>query len=229
MRIGGFQRFSLIDFPGHISAIVFTLGCGFRCPYCHNPELVIPARAPAEISPEAVFRFLDTRAGQVDGVVITGGEPTLHPDLPDMLGKLKGKGLAVKLDTNGSNPGMLSFLLDRGLLDYVAMDVKAPLEHYARVVRAPVDTESIRESIGLVMHSGLNHEFRTTYVDSLLSIEEMLDIVPLLRGCARYVLQRFQPTKALDASLLDRGPTGEAALSHVQKLMEAAGIPASIR
>ena len=229
MRIGGFQRFSLADFPGHISAILFTIGCEFRCPYCHNPELVDPENPPAEIPPEAVFRFLDSRKGQVDGVVVTGGEPTLQADLPEMLCRLKHRGLAVKLDTNGSNPGMLADMLDRGLLDYIAMDIKAPLEHYARVARVPVDTGSIRRSVELVLHSGIEHEFRTTYVESLLSIEEMMGIAALVRGCTRYVLQRFQPTKALDRALLAQGPTSEAALSHIQRLMEAAGISASVR
>ena len=229
MRIGGFQRFSLADFPGHISAIVFTIGCGFRCPYCHNPELVDPDQAPAEIPVETVFQFLGSRKGQVDGVVVTGGEPTLQADLPQVLCSLKSRGFAVMLDTNGSDPRMLEDLFDQGLLDYVAMDIKAPLALYPRVVRAPADAEAIRESVELLLHSGIDHEFRTTYVESLLSIEEMMEIVPLIEGCTRYVLQRFQPTKTLDASLLGQGPAGEAAISHIQRLMEAAGIPASVR
>jgi pyruvate formate lyase activating enzyme len=229
MQIGGFQRFSLADFPGHISAIVFTIGCGFRCSYCHNPELVDPRRAPAEIPLEAVLQFLDARKGQVDGIVITGGEPTLHADLPEILALFKNKGVSVKLDTNGSNDTMLASILDRGLLDYVAMDIKAPLEHYARVVRIPVDTGSIRRSIKCILHSGIDHEFRTTYLESLLSIEEMMEIAALVRGCSRYVLQRFQPSKTLDASLLGQAPPSDAVLSHIQKLMEAAGIPASVR
>lgn len=229
MRIGGFQRFSLADFPGHISAIVFTLGCGFRCPYCHNPELVDPGMAPAEIPVETVLRFLEARRGQVDGVVVTGGEPTLHADLAEMLDRIKRAGFAVKLDTNGSNPGMLADMMDQGLLDYIAMDIKAPLAQYPRVVRAPANTESIRGSIELILRAGIDHEFRTTYVESLLSIDEMMGIAALVRGCARYVLQRFQPTKSLDAGMLDRAPTSEAAISHVQELMAAAGVPASVR
>ncbi len=229
MRIGGFQKFSLADFPGRISSIIFTLGCGFRCPFCHNPELVDPARAPAEIPLETVLAFLDSRKGMVDGVVVTGGEPTLHTDLPDLLGKLKQRGFAVKLDTNGTNPAMLEKLASEGLVDYIAMDIKAPLAAYDRVVRAAVDTESIRRSIDIVLAAGLAYELRTTYVESLLSVEDMLGIVPLVRGCARYVLQRFQPTKSLDAAMLDQEPSAEASLSHIQGLMESAGIPASVR
>jgi pyruvate formate lyase activating enzyme len=229
VQIGGFQKFSLADFPGHISAIIFTLGCGFRCPYCHNPELVDPLMSPAIIPQEAILEFLESRKGQVDGVVVSGGEPTLQSDLPDLLAGIKRWGFAVKLDTNGSNPDMLVELLCQGLLDYIAMDVKAPLEQYARVVRAPADPVSIRKSIEIVRSSGIDHEFRTTYLESLLSIEEMMEIAVLVQGCAGYVLQRFQPTNALDATLLDQGPTSEAAICHVQSLMEAAGIPARIR
>ena len=229
MRIGGFQRFSLADFPGRISAIIFTIGCGFRCPYCHNPELVDAGRAPAEIPLAEILLFLDSRKGQVDGVVVTGGEPTLHGDLPDFLSGIKRRGFAVKLDTNGTNAEMLADLIGRGLLDYIAMDIKAPLQEYARVVRAPVDTESLRRSIELILRSGVDHEFRTTWLESLVSIEEMGEIAELVRGCRRFIVQRFQPTKALDPALIDQGPTSEAALHHVQKMMEAAGIPASIR
>jgi pyruvate formate lyase activating enzyme len=229
VRIGGFQRFSLADFPGRISAIVFTIGCGFRCPYCHNPELVDAGRTPAEIPLAEILLFLDSRNGQVDGVVVTGGEPTLHADLPDFLSSIKRRGFAVKLDTNGTNAEMLADLISRGLLDYIAMDIKAPLQEYARVVRAPVDTESIHRSIKLILRSGVDHEFRTTWLESLISIEDMGKIAELARGCRRFVVQRFQPTKALDPTLLDQGPTSEAALHHVQKMMEASGIPASIR
>jgi pyruvate formate lyase activating enzyme len=135
----------------------------------------------------------------------------------------------VKLDTNGTNDEMLADLISRGLLDYIAMDIKAPLQEYARVVRAPVDTESIHRSIKLILRSGVDHEFRTTWLESLISIEDMGKIAELARGCRRFVVQRFQPTKALDPTLLDQGPTSEAALHHVQKMMEAFGIPASIR
>jgi pyruvate formate lyase activating enzyme len=229
MRIGGFQKFSLADFPGHISSIIFTLGCGFRCPFCHNPELVDPAQAPEEIPLSAVLAFLDSRRGMVDGVVVTGGEPTLHADLPELLESLKHGGFAVKLDTNGTNPAMLENIVKRRLVDYVAMDVKAPLSAYARVVRAAVDTESIQRSIEIILRSELSHEFRTTYVESLLSIDDMMEIVPLVRGCTRYVLQRFQPTKSLDATILGQGSCSESSLFHVQNLMESAGLAASAR
>lgn len=229
MRIGGFQRFSLADFPGHISAILFTLGCGFRCPYCHNPELVDPERAPAEVPFADVLRFLDAREGRVDGVVVTGGEPTLQADLPETLAALKLRGLAVKLDTNGTNPRMLGDLLDQRLLDYIAMDIKAPLAHYARLVRAPVAPDAIRRSIALIRGCGIEHEFRTTYVESLLSVSEMTEIAALVAGCRRFMLQRFEPTKPLDASLLDQASTSEASLQQVKKAMEEAGVTVSVR
>ena len=229
LSIKGFIETSFIDWKGHLASVVFTGGCNFRCPYCHNPELVDPARAPAEVPFSDVLRFLDARKGLVDGVVMTGGEPTLHADLPSALAALKLRGFAVKLDTNGSNPQMLRELLDQGLLSYIAMDIKAPLAQYARLVRAPVAPESIRRSIELLRGSGVEHEFRTTYVESLLSVGEMIEIAALIAGCSRFVLQRFQPTKALDASLLDQSPASEASLQHVKKAMEAAGIQVSVR
>ncbi|MHB8107904.1 MAG: anaerobic ribonucleoside-triphosphate reductase activating protein [Candidatus Cryosericum sp.] len=229
MVIGGFQRFSLADFPGKISAIVFTRGCNFRCPYCHNPELVDPARYTPEIPQEEVLRFLGSRRGQLQGVVVTGGEPTLHSDLPLFLAGIRALGFAAKLDTNGSNPDALQGLIRESLLDYIAMDIKAPLSAYPQIVRAPVKAEDIERSVRLVIASGLPHEFRTTYEGSLLSTQDMKAIAETVRGCAHYVVQSFRPSRALDPAMRRLARPNRESLQAIRKLMETAGLPAVIR
>jgi pyruvate formate lyase activating enzyme len=201
MTVGGFQKISLSDFPGVISSILFTRGCGFRCPYCHNPELVDPARFGPEVPWSEIRSFLRARSGRIEGVVVTGGEPTVHADLPALLAELRSMGLRIKLDTNGSHPAMLRALLSARLVDFVAMDVKAPLERYQNVVRADVDTEAILSSIKLILESGCWHEFRTTYVTPLLSAADLSRIAELVRGCHRYVVQTFRGGKLLDPQL----------------------------
>jgi len=203
MLIGGFQRFSLIDYPGKICAIVFTQGCNFRCPYCHNPELVDPKLFSHPIPEGDIFAFLETRRGKLDAVVITGGEPTLQPDLIDFISKLKSMNYLVKLDTNGSNPRILRELIELKIVDYIAMDVKAPLERYREITNSKVDTAKIKQSIELIKHSGLDYEFRTTVVKSQLGKADILEIGKLIRGSKRYVLQKFVPTKVLDQKYLE--------------------------
>lgn len=194
MIIGGLQKTSLLDFPEKIAAIVFTMGCNFRCGYCHNPELI-----NGEAKIEEVFEFLKTRQGKLDGVVITGGEPCLQKDLPEFIKQVKELGFAVKLDTNGSFPEMLEKVLPD--LDYVAMDIKAPLEKYSQIVNVDVDTLKILKSIEVLKNGGVDYEFRTTVVKSQLSFEDFEKIGQLIQGAPRYYLQRFEASKILDKSL----------------------------
>ena len=194
MIIGGLQKTSLLDFPEKIAAIVFTMGCNFRCGYCHNPELI-----NGEAKIEDVFEFLKTRQGKLDGVVITGGEPCLQKDLPEFIKQVKELGFAVKLDTNGSFPEMLEKVLPD--LDYVAMDIKAPLEKYSQIVNVDVDTSKILKSIEVLKNGGVDYEFRTTVVKSQLSFEDFEKIGQLIQGAPRYYLQRFGASKILDKSL----------------------------
>ena len=201
MVIGGFQKFSLIDYPEKISAIVFTQGCNFRCPYCHNPELVLPEKYSNPIPEEEILSFLDSRRGKLDAVVITGGEPLLQKDLFDFIKKVKDMGFLVKLDTNGSMPEVLKEAIKLGV-DYIAMDVKAPLEKYREVVRAEVNEEKIKSSIEIIMHAGIEYEFRTTVVKSLLSKEDILKIGMLINGARLYVLQKFIPSKLVDPKFM---------------------------
>jgi pyruvate formate lyase activating enzyme len=229
MVIGGFQKFTLADFPGKIAAIVFTRGCGLRCPYCHNPELVDPARYAPPIPVEEVLDFLAQRRGRLSGVVVTGGEPTLHADLPSFLTEVRRLGFATKLDTNGTNPDMLAALIGQGLLDYVAMDVKAPCAAYERVTRAAVRGEDIRRSIELIVGSGVANEFRTTWLPSLMSIEELGEIAGMVKGCALFVLQAFRPTAVLDEGLRVQPGPAEADLVAARAVLEAAGLRVLVR
>lgn len=201
MYVSGFQKSSLIDYPEKISAIIFTQGCNFKCPYCHNPELIGTFCSAKNVI--EIFDFLKTRIGKLDGVVITGGEPTLHEDLPEFIQKIKEMGFLIKLDTNGTNPKMLEKLLDTKLIDYVAMDIKAPVEKYNEVVCAKVDTAKILKSIAIVKSYNVDYEFRTTVVKSQLSPADFEKICEMILGCEKYYLQKFVPTKILNKSFLN--------------------------
>ncbi len=176
MLIGGLHKHSLIDYPGQIAAVVFTQGCNFRCPYCHNPSLVYPQQYGPVIATEEVLEFLQRRQGLLDGVVISGGEPLLQQGLERFISSVKQMGYKVKLDTNGSMPEKLHALLDKELLDYVAMDYKAPLRAYSRVTSVEVDTEKIRNSIVYIVGSGVQYELRTTLYSGL-GLSSIVDIV----------------------------------------------------
>ncbi len=199
MRIGGVQPSSFIDFPGTVSAVIFTVGCNFRCPYCHNPELVFES-PDHELSGEEVLSFLETRAGLLPAVTITGGEPTMQQDLLPFMRKVKRLGFRLKLDTNGTNPEVLREAIKEKLLDYVAMDVKAPLSKYARVVASAVNTRRIAESISILLEGAVEYEFRTTIVRSQLELADLEIIGQEIRGAKRYFLQKFNPAKTLHPS-----------------------------
>jgi len=198
MIIGGFQKQSLIDYPGKICSIVFTVGCNFRCPYCHNSELVLPEKIKTteKISEDFIFNYLEKNRKLLDAVEITGGEPTLQKDLPDFIKKLKSMKFLVKLDTNGTNPKVVKFLIDEKLIDYVAMDVKAPLEKYEEIVNAKFDTNLIKESIELLINSGIDYEFRTTAYPKLKE-EDFIEIGKLIVGAKKYYIQQFDNKSTL--------------------------------
>ena len=198
MQIHGFQKLTLLDYPEHIAATVFTGGCNFRCPFCQNGDLVVNPGEQPLISEEEVLAVLKKRQGVLQGVCITGGEPTLQADLKDFIGKVKELGYLVKLDTNGYRPGVLAGLLGENLLDYVAMDVKASLANYGRVTGCPaMDVEKIRESIALLKGCGIPYEFRTTVVKGLHTLEEFEEIGQLLAGARAYYLQVFQESEGV--------------------------------
>jgi pyruvate formate lyase activating enzyme len=197
MIFGGFTPLSLIDFPGKIACIVFTIGCNFRCPYCHNPELV-DETVEETYSEEYILSFLEKRKKMYDGIVITGGEPTMHDDLSAFIQKVKDLGFLVKLDTNGTNPKLLTELIRAKLVDYIAMDVKAPLRNYYRTGGRPVDIGEIRESIDVLMQGTVPYEFRTTVVKALLTPEDIEGIMHEIEGASQYYLQKFVPHNILN-------------------------------
>ena len=199
--INGLQKSTLIDFPKKIASIVFSQGCNFRCGYCHNPELLSLNIPKTQISTEEVLSFLKTRKGKLDGVVVTGGEPTLQAGLYDFIKEIKSMGFLVKLDSNGSNPKILEKLIRDNLLDYIAMDIKAPLEKYSEITNVKINTENIKKSIKLIMNSGIDYEFRTTVVKSQLSFDDFENIGKLLTGAKRYYLQKFIASKIYDENL----------------------------
>ena len=203
VKIGGVQKFSLLDYPDKISAIIFTSGCNFRCGYCHNPELF---SSNSEWNDEKVLEFLRTRQGKLDGVVITGGEPTIHKGLPEFIKKIKALDFLVKLDTNGTNPQMLKKMVESNLIDYVAMDIKAPLSKYKMITG--VEPIGVDESIKFLLKGKIPYEFRTTALSSQLLIKDFEEIGKLISGADKYFIQKFVPSKILDDNLLaDKGYT----------------------
>ncbi len=219
MRLGGWQKISLIDYPGKISSVLFTTGCNFKCSYCHNPELVQAEQFPDSIAAEEIFTFLEKRRGQLDAVVITGGEPTLHQDLPQFIERIKLLGYLVKLDSNGTNPAMLDALIQNKSLDYIAMDIKAPLDKYESIVRMPVDIEAIKKSIALLKKSSVDYEFRTTVIKTQLTPEDFGDIAELIHGARLYAFQKFIPTKANDEKVLSEPTYSDREFKDLQKIM----------
>lgn len=196
MEIAHLELLSLIDYPGKVSAVVWTVGCNLRCPFCYNAELVLPelgAMLPRLPTGEVLSR-LEERVGFLDGVVVTGGEPTLHPELPAFLEDVKGKGFLVKLDTNGTRPQVVRTLLEQGLVDYVALDVKAPLGRYVEYAGAagvvPDAAALVRETLALVQADAPDHEVRTTVAPGLTAAD-LVAIAGEVRGARRYVLQPF--------------------------------------
>ena len=225
MLIGGLQKTSLIDYPDKICSTIFTMGCNFKCPYCHNPELVNRTATP--IPEEEVFEFLRKREKVLEGVCITGGEPTMQQDLPKFAKKIKSIGLLVKLDTNGSNQKMLSKMINEKLVDYIAMDIKGPLDKYSKIVGVDVDKHAIEKSVKLIRNSKIDYEFRTTVVPDLVSKDDIVKIGKWLKGSKRYHLQKFRPAKVLDKTFEEKTCTSQELESYmliVRKYFESCGI-----
>ena len=200
MHIHGLQKLSMVDFPGKIAATVFTGGCNLRCPFCHNALLVTRLTESPRLDEAEVLQFLRSRKGLLDGVVLTGGEPLLQPDAEDFLARIKDMGFAVKLDTNGCYPAVLSRILESGSVDYVAMDIKNRKEKYAATVGLPAfDLAPVEESIRLLMTGSTDYEFRTTVVKELHTAEDIEAIGQWIRGAKRYFLQNFEDSGNLIA------------------------------
>ena len=193
MIIKGLQKTTLLDYPEKLACTIFTAGCNFRCPFCHNASLVLRAGEVDEIPMEQLFSYLDKRGGLLDGVCITGGEPLLNPDIEELIVKIRSYGLLVKLDTNGAFPERLETLLDKGLIDYVAMDVKNSDEKYGMTVGLgdSFDVSLIDRSIDTIMKKAPDYEFRTTVVRELHEREDLISIANKLKNAKRYFLQKY--------------------------------------
>ena len=200
MKLGGLVKFTLIDFPGTPAAIVFTQGCNFRCRYCHNPELVYPHLFTESMPQEEVMTFLQRRRGTLEGVVISGGEPTLQEDLPRFMAQIKALGYKTKLDTNGTRPEVLKELIDKKLVDYIAMDLKAPLEKYAAITGVEANSTVLKESMELIVKSGLNYQFRTTYDKEVLNDSDIATLSAAV-DAAHYKVQECLPVVKEKAAL----------------------------
>jgi pyruvate formate lyase activating enzyme len=215
VEIKGIEKFSSRDFPGHISSTVFLGGCTFRCPYCHNSDLVLRPETIQTMPVDFFLSYLDGRKGWLEAVCFTGGEPLLHEEVEDLVRVVRERGLLVKLDTNGSFPDRLEGLLAAGLLDWVAMDVKAPLERYREVTRSNVDVESIVRSADILRSSGVRHTFRTTVVPGFVGKEDVVMIGEWLNGAASYLIQQFVPQTTIDPAFLEVKPFSRADLAEI--------------
>ncbi len=230
MLLGGLQKTTLIDFPGKLACTVFTLGCNFRCPFCYSSEIVLPEKIKKQprISGKDFFEFLESRQGLIKGVVICGGEPTIQKDLPKFIKKIKKMGFLVKLDTNGSNPKILKKLIDEKLIDYVAMDIKAPLgiktqnpkskaQSYDNATGVKVNLENVKKSINILKENGVDYEFRSTIVPTIHTKEDVIEMAKWIKGAKRYYLQNFRPEKTIDPKLGRIKPYPEEFLKEIQK------------
>jgi pyruvate formate lyase activating enzyme len=238
IKIGGLQKVTLIDFPGKIACTVFFIGCNFRCRFCYNSDLVLPEKIKKQktISQKDFFKFLKERKNLVEGVCIGGGEPTIYKDLPEFIKKIKKMGFLAKLDTNGTNPEMLKYLIDKKLVDYVAMDIKAPLglkskfpisnfqsnsksqiSKYEKITGVSVDLNKIKRSIDIIKNSGVDYEFRTTVVPSIHTKEDIIQIAKEISPAKRYFLQNFLQKPTIDKKLEKIKPYPKEFLLEIQK------------
>ncbi len=220
--IRGFIESSLIEWEGLVASVVILQGCNLCCPFCHSHNL-ISREMPREVVPlEEILAFLERRRGWVDGVVISGGEPTLHPELPEFLAAFKSQGLAVKLDTNGTAPGMLSDLIDMGMVDYIAMDLKAPLEEerYAAASGCEVEFSGVQRSIEVVLRERVDYEFRTTVCPAFVRLDDLAEMAGAIAGARRYILQQYIPETALSQAMRSVTPYPKAQLTETARSLE---------
>lgn len=207
--IGGVQKTSLVDFPQKVAAVVFTQGCNFRCGYCHNPDLLEikqichPELVLGSFTKNDFLSFLKTRIGKLDGVVISGGEPTLQSGLYNFINEIKQMEFDVKLDTNGTNPKIVERLINANLLDYVAMDIKAPIEKYDLITCTKTNKNDVLKTIEILKRNSVNYEFRTTVIKSQLSFDDFEKIGHMIKGAKQYYLQKFVSSEILDRNLIN--------------------------
>ena len=219
MLIGGLQKITLIDFPGRVACTVFISGCNFRCPWCYSAELVLPEKIKIqpEISEKNFFNFLKGRKNLLEGVAICGGEPSCDKKLPSFAKKIKKMGFFVKLDTNGSNPEILKKLIDKKLVDYIAMDIKAQFSNYEKAAGVKVNFDKIKKSIDIIKNSCIDYEFRSTIVPGIHKREDVIEMAKWIKGAKRYYLQSFLPEKTINSELEKVKPYPRDFLLEIQK------------
>ncbi len=222
MLLGGLQKLTLVDYPSKIAATVFSSGCNFRCPFCQNPELVLPEqiKKQPQITEKDFFDFLKSRQGLLEGVCLTGGEPTIQRDLPKFIRQIKNLGFLVKLDTNGYNPSVLDKLIKKKLVDYLAMDIKSSPERYSQAAGLKINLENIQKSIDLIKDSGLDYEFRITVIPTIVGQKEIRKIGQWLQGVKLIALQQFQNQKALDERFKKIKPYSEETLRKFLEILK---------
>jgi pyruvate formate lyase activating enzyme len=219
MKIGGIQRFSLIDYPGKIASVLFFQGCPFSCPFCHNPHLVDPKQFSTPLAMDAIKRFLFSRKKEIEAVVFSGGEPTIFPDLHTLMEEIKEMGFLIKLDTSGIHPERLEFLLKKNLLDYCAMDIKGPLDRYSSIVQKPLSIRAIQKSISLLLSSSIPYEFRSTILPLIHQEKDLLAMGQMIQGARLFVLQNFRNTTTLSSLLKNALCFSEKEMVFFQKLL----------
>ncbi|KKQ51773.1 MAG: hypothetical protein US70_C0013G0024 [Parcubacteria group bacterium GW2011_GWD2_38_11] len=229
MRIGGYQKLTLIDFPGTIATTVFTVGCSFRCPFCHNPELVIKSQFPALNNlEEEFFDHLAKRKGKLEGVCITGGEPTIQPDIIPFIKKIKEMGFKVKLDSNGTRPDVLRKIIKEKLVDFIAMDIKSSPENYSKSVGLIVDIQRIKLSVKMIMNSGIAYEFRTTVVPGIHQEKDFEKIAKWIKGAKAYYLQEYREMRTIDSNMkkITKGKTLDLdkIKTNIEKSFDVCGV-----
>ncbi len=220
VKIKGFQKTSLIDYHPYVASVLFVSGCNFRCPFCHNPDLVFGDSKIPTIEHEKILSYLQEKRKWVDGVCITGGEPCIYADLPEFIGELKKLGLLVKLDTNGTDPEMLQKLINEELIDYVAMDIKAPLDKYDEVVKTKVDKSAIKKSVKIIINSRTDYEFRCTVVPGLFDKEDAEYIANWLKGAKKFFIQQFRNNRGtLDPEYMKVKPFSKEKLEEFKEIL----------
>lgn len=226
MILGGFQKLTLIDYPGKLATTVFNVGCNFRCPFCHNPELVTLSTPPLERGggiggvEKEFFAHLKKRKGKLEGVCITGGEPLIQPDIITFIKKIKKLGFLVKLDTNGTRPDVLKKIIDAKIVDYLAMDIKNQLKYYNKTTATKADKVRIKLSVDLIMHSRIPYEFRTTAVPGIHTEKDFEEIAKWIKGVPAYYLQEYREGKILDPKLKKKTKGKTLNLENIKKKIE---------
>jgi len=220
VELKGLEKFAPKDFPGFIASTVFVAGCNFRCPYCHNPDLILRPGTLADIPPDFFLAYLDARKGWLEGICVSGGEPLLAPGLEDLLTVIKGRDLMVKIDTNGSEPGRLADLIREKLVDRLAFDIKAAPGRYGEVTRSPAVFEDIGRTLDLIRETGIATLFRTTVVPGLVGAEDVRSIARLLSGAPVYQIQAFSPFNTLDPEMAKVKPYGRSEILEMAAIAQ---------